>query len=77
MVCLLGHLIFAVSRVGLGLALNDGSPFIDSTVTIPGIIALIIVGQGVQLLTFVFERLLNALRVDFQRINQVVGHLQE
>ena len=77
LVGLLSHLIFAVSRIGLGLALNDGSPFIDSPVTIRRIVPLIVVGEGVELTTLVFEWLLNALRVDFQRINQVVRHLGE
>ena len=57
------------------MALNDGSPFIDPPVTIGWIVPLIVVGEGVQLTTLVFEWLLNALRVDFQRINQVVRHL--
>ena len=47
LVGLLSHLIFAVSRIGLGLALNDGSPFVDPTVTILRIIPLIVVGQDI------------------------------
>ena len=45
--------------------------------TIRRIVPLIVVGEGVELTTLVFEWLLNALRVDFQRINQVVRHLGE
>ena len=59
------------------MALDDGSPFIDSPVTIRRIVPLIVVGKGVEFTTLVFEWLLNALRVDFQRINQVVRHLGE
>ena len=61
--------------VDLLLELDDGAPFIDTTLGILWVVPLIIIGKCLQLLTLVLHRLLDTLGMHPQWINKVVSHL--
>ena len=65
---LIRHILLLL-LVDLLLELDDGAPFIDTTLGILRVVPLIIIGERLQLLTFVLHRLLYTLSTHSQRIN--------
>ena len=65
---------FLLARVRLTLSLDDSRPLIDAASSILRVVSLVVVGEGVEFVAFVFKWLFDSLRVDLQRIDQVARH---